>query len=62
MFIEFIKQNILLNQGFYFSNTGVRHALKEATALNNKNNGTFGNTNIPTKLLNEVHNICASIK
>ena len=55
--VQTIKQNISVNQDFYFSNTEVRDILKETTALNNKKNGTFGN--IPTKLLKEVSDICA---
>ena len=54
--IKAIKQNILVNQDFYFSNTEVRDILKETTSLSNKKNGTFGN--IPTKLLKEVSDIC----
>ena len=38
-----------VNKDFYFCNTDVSDILKETTALNNKMNGTFGNT--PTKLL-----------
>ena len=38
-----------VNKDFYFCNTGVSDILKETTALNNKKNGTFGNTR--TKLL-----------
>ena len=52
-----IKQNISVNQDFYFSKTKVRDILKETAALNNKKNDTFGN--IPTKLLKEVSDICA---
>ena len=55
--VQAIKQNISVNQDFYFSNTKVRDILKETTALNKKN-GAFGN--IPTKLLKEVSDICAS--
>ena len=55
--VQAIKQNILVNQDFYFSNTEVRDILKETTTLNNKKNGTFGN--IPTILLKEVADICA---
>ena len=54
--VQAIKQNISVNQDFYFSNTEVSDILKETTALNNKENGTFGN--IPTKLLKEVSDIC----
>ena len=46
--VEATKQNISVNQDFYFSNTA---------ALNNKKNGTFGNT--PAKRLKEVSDICA---
>ena len=52
-----IKQNISVNQDFYFSNTEVRDILKETAALNNKENGTFGN--IPEKRLKEMSDICA---
>ena len=55
--VQAIKQNISVNQDFYFCNTEVRDILKETTALNNKKNGTFGN--IPKKLLKEVSDICA---
>ena len=55
--VQAIKQNISVNQDFYFSKTEVRDILKETAALNNKKNGTFGN--IPTKLLKEVSDICA---
>ena len=56
--VEAIKQNVSVNQKFYFFNTKVlRDILKETTALNNKKNNTFGN--IPTKLLKEVSDICA---
>ena len=55
--VQAIKQNISVNQDFYFSNTEIRDVLEETTALNNKKNGTFGN--IPPKLLIEVSNICA---
>ena len=55
--VQAIKQNISVNQDFYFSKTEVRDILKETIALNNKKNGTFGN--IPTKLLKEVSDICA---
>ena len=47
--VQAIKQNISVNQDFYFSNTEVSDVLKESTALNNKENGTFGK--IPTKRL-----------
>ena len=52
-----IKQNISINQDFYFSNTEVSDILKETKTLNNEKNGTFGN--IPTKLLKKVSDICA---
>ena len=55
-YVQAIKRNISVNKDFYFSNTEVSDILKETTALNNKKNGTFGN--IPTKLLNEVSDIC----
>ena len=55
--VQAIKQNISVNQDFYFSKTKVRDILKETAALNNKKNDTFGN--IPTKLLKEVSDICA---
>ena len=55
--VEATKQNISVNQDFYFSNTEVRDILKETAALNNKKNGTFGNT--PAKRLKEVSDICA---
>ena len=38
--VQAIKQNISVNQHFYFSNAEVRDKLKETTALNNKKNGT----------------------
>ena len=41
--VQAIKQNISVNQDFYFYNTDVSDILKETTALNNKKNGTFGN-------------------
>ena len=44
--VQAIKQNISVNQDFYFSNTEVRDRLQETTVANNKNNGAFGN--IPT--------------
>ena len=47
--VQAIKQNISVNQDFYFSNTEVGDILKETTTLNNKKNGTFGN--IPVKYL-----------
>ena len=47
--VQAIKQNISVNQDFYFSNTEVSDILKESAALNNKENGTFGK--IPTKRL-----------
>ena len=50
--VQAIKENISVNQDFYFSNIEVSDILKETIALNNKKNGTFGN--IPTKLLKEV--------
>ena len=50
--VQAIKQNISVNKDFHFSNTEVSDILKEATALNNKKNGTFGNTR--TKFLKEV--------
>ena len=55
--VQAIKQNILVNQDFNFSNTEVVDILKETTALNNKKNGTFGN--IPTKVLKEMSDSCA---
>ena len=55
--VQAIKQNIWVNQDFYFSNTEVRDTLKETTTLNNKKNGAFGN--ISMKRLNEVYDICA---
>ena len=55
--VQAIKQNILVNQDFYFCITEVSDILKETTAINNKRNGTFGN--IPTKILKEVSDICA---
>ena len=45
--VQAIKKNISVNKDFYFSNTEVSNILKEATALNNKKNGTV--RNIPTK-------------
>ena len=47
--VQATKQNILVKQDFYSSKTEVRDILEEATALNNKKNGTFGS--IPRKLL-----------
>ena len=55
--VQAIKQNILVNQDFYFCITEVSDILKETTAINDKRNGTFGN--IPTKILKEVSDICA---
>ena len=55
--VQAIKQNISVNQDFYFSNTDVRDILKETTALSNKKNGTFGN--ISAQLLKEVSGIRA---
>ena len=55
--VQAIKQNILVNQDFYFCITEVSDILKETTAINNKRNGTFGN--IQTKILKEVSDICA---
>ena len=55
--VQAIKENISVNQDFYFSIAEVSDILKQNTALNNKKNGTFGNT--PTKLLKEVLHICA---
>ena len=54
-----MEQNILVSQHFYFSHTEVREILNETTALNNKNNGTFGN--IPEKYLKEVPDIWAPL-
>ena len=51
--VQAMKQNILVNQDFYFSNTEVRDILKEITAF-----GTFGN--ITVKLLKEVSDICVA--
>ena len=56
--VQDIKQNISVNKDFHFYNTEVGDILKETTVLNNEKNGTFGN--IPTKLLKEVSDICAS--
>ena len=50
--VQAIKRNISVNKDFYFSNTEVSDKLMETTALDNKDNGNFGN--IPTKLLKEV--------
>ena len=50
--VQAIKRKISVNKDFYFSNTEVSDKLMETTALDNKNNGNFGN--IPTKLLKEV--------
>ena len=55
--VQAIKQNILVNQDFYFCITEVSDILKETTAINDKRNVTFGN--IPTKILKEVSDICA---
>ena len=57
MRFQAIKQNISVNQDFYFSNTKVNDILKGTADLNNKKNCTFGNN--PTKLLKEVSDICA---
>ena len=57
--VQAIKQNISVNQDFYFSNTEVRIVLKETKTLNNKKNVTCGN--IPTKILKEVSDICAPV-
>ena len=54
--VQAIKQNISVNQNFYFSNIEVSDILKKITALNNKKNGIFGN--ILTKRLKEVSDIC----
>ena len=51
-----IKQNILVNQNFYFCYADVRYILKETTALNNIKNSTFGK--ISTKRLKEMSDIC----
>ena len=45
--VQTIKQNISVNQDFYFPNTEVSDILKETIALNNKRNGTFDD--IPAK-------------
>ena len=50
--VQAIKRKISVNKDVYFSNTEVSDKLMETTALDNKNNGNFGN--IPTKLLKEV--------
>ena len=55
--VQAFKQNISVKEDFYISNTKVSDILEETTALNNKNNGAFGN--IPTKRLKEVSDICA---
>ena len=55
--VQAIKENILVNQDFYSSNTKVNDILKGTAVLNNKKNCTFGN--ILTKLLKEVSDICA---
>ena len=56
--VQAIKQNISVNQDFYFSNTVVSHIPKETTALNNKKKGNYGN--FPERLLKEGSDICAS--
>ena len=56
--VQAVKQNVSVNQDFYFSNIEVSDILKETAALNNKKNGTFGS--ISKKLLKEVSDICAS--
>ena len=55
--VQAIKQNILVHQDFYFSNTEVRDILKEITSLKNKKNGAF--VHIPTKRLKDMSDICA---
>ena len=55
--VQAIKQNILVDQNFHFSNTDVINILEE-TAVLNKKNGTFGN--ISTKRLKDVPDICTS--
>ena len=56
--VQAIKQNISVNQDFYFSNTEIKDdILKETAAFSNKKNSTFNN--IPTKRLKEVSDICA---
>ena len=55
--VQAIKQIISVNNDFHFSNTEVSDVTTKTTALNNKKNDTFGT--IPTKLLNEVSDICA---
>ena len=56
--VQAIRQDISVNNGFYFSNTEVSDILNEITALNDEKNGTFGN--ILTKLLKELCDICVS--
>ena len=56
--VQAIKQNISVNQNFYFCNTQVSDILKQTTALNNNKNSTFGE--IPTKSLKGVPNICTT--
>ena len=40
--VQAFKQNILVNQDFYFYNMEVSDKLEETAAFNNKKNGTFG--------------------
>ena len=55
--VQAIKQSILVNQDFYFSDTEVSDILKETTALNNKNNGTLKEvSDIRAPALNDIWN------
>ena len=56
-FYEAIKENVSVNQKFYFSNTDVGDVLKEITALKNIKNGSF--VNVSTKSLKGVSDDCS---
>ena len=55
--VQAIKQSILVNQDFYFSDTEVSDILKETTVLNNKKNGTLKEvSDIRAPALNDIWN------
>ena len=55
--VQAIKQNILVNQDFCFSDTEVSDILKETAVLNNKNNGTLKEvSDIRAPALNDIWN------
>ena len=55
--VQAIKQSILINQDFYFSDTEVSDILKETTVLNDKNNGTLKEvSDIRAPALNDIWN------